>query len=635
MIISRLFSLTVAALCVISLTATASAQAGATKPAVSTEKPAAPRRSTKPLADPLLEARRQMATTLVINLADEARSFRSGMLAARVQARAADALWEVDNERARALFRRAWEAADTADRENLRRAEEQRRAQQAATGSYAQAGTPNLRAEVLRLAARRDRALGEEFLAKLDEAKKQDDASGAARNETALSRLDPSRPTQSMQQRLQLAQSLLQSDETERAVEFADPVLERPSMQGLSFLSRLREKNAKAADERYAAMLARAVLDPQSDANTVSLLASYVFTPHLFITVDPEGSVNSSRFNQEVPPPDVPQLKSAYLRAAAQILLRPLPPADQDPTTSGRTGIYFVIARLLPLFDRFAPDRAPALRAQLAALAQSVSDELRNGKNEWLTEGLVPDEEQPTDELKGALEEAERETNPERRNSAYATAALAAARKGDVRARDYADKIEDTEMRKSARAYVDYELLAAALKRKDAQEAARLARTGELTNIQRVWGYTEAAGLLTKSDPARATELLEEAATEARRIGGTDAERVRALVAVATQMFEISRQRGWELMSEVVKASNSAEGFTGEDGRIVARFSSKNSTSLSTSSNPAFDLAGIFAALARDDMNRAVELAKGFDTEAPRAAATLAIARTILNEKRK
>ena len=100
-------------------------------------------------------------------------------------------------------------------------------------------------------------------------------------------------------------------------------------------------------------------------------------------------------------------------------------------------------------------------------------------------------------------------------------------------------------------------------------------------------------------------------------------------------MFEISRQRGWELMSEVVKASNSAEGFTGEDGRIVARFSTKGSTSLSTSSMPAFDLAGIFAALARDDMNRAVELAKGFDTEAPRAAATLAIARTILNEKRK
>ena len=38
MIISRLFSLTVAALCVVSLTATARAQAGTTKPAVSTEK---------------------------------------------------------------------------------------------------------------------------------------------------------------------------------------------------------------------------------------------------------------------------------------------------------------------------------------------------------------------------------------------------------------------------------------------------------------------------------------------------------------------------------------------------------------------------------------------------------------------
>jgi len=215
------------------------------------------------------------------------------------------------------------------------------------------------------------------------------------------------------------------------------------------------------------------------------------------------------------------------------------------------------------------------------------------------------------------------------------TAALAAARKGDLRARDYADKIEDTEMRKSARAYVDYELVNAVLKRKDATEAARLVRTGELTSIQRVWGYSEAARLLTKSDPARATELLEEATAEARRIGGTDAERVRALVAVATAMFEISHQRGWELMSEVVKASNSAEGFTGDDGRIVARFSVKGSTSISSSSVPVFDLAGIFASLARDDMNRAIELAKGFETEAPRAAATLSIARAVLNERGK
>ncbi|HEV7844405.1 MAG TPA: hypothetical protein VGO69_12000, partial [Pyrinomonadaceae bacterium] len=221
------------------------------------------------------------------------------------------------------------------------------------------------------------------------------------------------------------------------------------------------------------------------------------------------------------------------------------------------------------------------------------------------------------------------------RNQAYAQAAMESANKGDVRARDYADKIDYSDFRKAARAYVDYQLVNAAIDHKDAQEAVRLARSGELTSIQRVWAYTESARLMAKSDAVRAAELLDEAAKEAGRIGSSDADHARAVVAVATQMFQLSRQRGWEMMSEVVKASNSAEGFTGEDGRVMASLVTKGSASMTSSSVSSFDLAGIFASLARDDFNRAVELTKEFNTEAPRATATLAIARAVLNEKRK
>jgi hypothetical protein len=100
-------------------------------------------------------------------------------------------------------------------------------------------------------------------------------------------------------------------------------------------------------------------------------------------------------------------------------------------------------------------------------------------------------------------------------------------------------------------------------------------------------------------------------------------------------MFQVNRARSWEIMSEAVRASNSAEGFTGEDGRVTARFGTKDSVSMSSSSVSSFDLAGIFGSLARDDFNRAAELAKEFKTEAPRAASTLAVARAVLNEKRK
>jgi hypothetical protein len=86
-------------------------------------------------------------------------------------------------------------------------------------------------------------------------------------------------------------------------------------------------------------------------------------------------------------------------------------------------------------------------------------------------------------------------------------------------------------------------------------------------------------------------------------------------------------------MLDVIKASNSASSYTGEDGRLTRRLQAKNMTIMSTSSAESFDLAGVFAALSREDMSRAVELARGFEGEAPRAVATLAIARTVLEKK--
>src|SRR5687768_13195426 len=72
--------------------------------------------------------RKTVAISLVTSLADEARSFKDQTRRARVQARAGDVLWETENERARDLFRRAWEAAETADADAARlRSEEMRR----------------------------------------------------------------------------------------------------------------------------------------------------------------------------------------------------------------------------------------------------------------------------------------------------------------------------------------------------------------------------------------------------------------------------------------------------------------------------------------------------------------------------
>jgi hypothetical protein len=58
-------------------------------------------------------------------------------------------------------------------------------------------------------------------------------------------------------------------------------------------------------------------------------------------------------------------------------------------------------------------------------------------------------------------------------------------------------------------------------------------------------------------------------------------------------------------------------------------------TSLRSSGVADFDVSGIFGELAKDDYNRTVELARGFEREAPRASAVIAIARAVLEEKKK
>ena len=62
---------------------------------------------------------------------------------------------------------------------------------------------------------------------------------------------------------------------------------------------------------------------------------------------------------------------------------------------------------------------------------------------------------------------------------------------GDPRARDLVDKIENTELRKSVKAYTDFQLVQLAIRNKDAAEVVRLVKTGDLTSIQKVWALNQ------------------------------------------------------------------------------------------------------------------------------------------------
>ena len=248
--------------------------------------------------------RRAFAISIVISLADETRKY-DGALRPRVLARAADILWNADSDTARTLFRRAWEAAEKGDAEGLTF-----KNPDGVPGMAAELVTAlrrengyDLRAEVLALAARCDQKLGEEFLKKLTQDKKEQKAGSSYQNSNDNS--------EDSLRRLNVATRLLDEGDIERALEFAAPALNQVTANSIGFMSKLREKRSGVADQRFALLLAQAELDPSSDANTVSGLSSYAFTPGFYVTFNRDGNarwIQPEQSTSALRPPQLPAL---------------------------------------------------------------------------------------------------------------------------------------------------------------------------------------------------------------------------------------------------------------------------------------------------------------------------------------
>jgi len=562
--------------------------------------------------DAELQQRRATAMSVLQSLAIEARSYTDEPLRARVQAQIADVFWSHDKEAARTLFRRAWDVAETLDQAGATSTPVGQRPRNGRTQPRA-----NLRREILQFASRRDHALGAEFLAKLTP---RDDAAV----KTTARELSSAESTE----RLRLAHELLETNNVARALQFADPALTHVDSRAIEFLVSLRQKDAPAADRRFALLLTIAGADPTSDANTVSMLTSYAFTPSIYLVVSRGGIPSSNSY----PPRDAPelnqQLRRAYFEVAAAILMRPLTQIDES--SAGRAGTHFMVMRLLPLFQQFAPDFVGPLNAQLAALGPEAARTTANTGDVALKRGMGSGGESNDDELTERLDRAK---NSDERDRAYAFAAISAADRADSRARDFAEKIEDAETRKGVNTFVDYMLIRAVITQKRPDEALQSIRKAELPRTLRAHFLTRVATLKIKDDPVRATELLDEALTETRRLDQGTSDRAYSLIAVLRQFSVLDRAHTWELLSETIKTINSVPDFTGKRGQTTLPLEGKFTIRLTVELAAPTDLSDVLRQLAEQDFYQALDVSKTFRADEPRASATIAVARAVLVEQ--
>jgi len=580
----------------------------------------------------LEQARRSTAVSIITSLVESSERFHDPAVRVRTQARAADALWSVDPVAARALFMRAWNSADKLDVEFERVAQEARASAIASRGggSVMVPNAASLRSEVLALAAGRDVLLGDLFVSRMKEADEDDASSNPKKVGYSF---DPTQPAVATAKRLEIAQQFLQTGEVNRAKNFAGPALEYATSPGMIFLCTLRSKDKEGADALYTRLLNRAVQDPRADATAVSLLSSYAFTPGLLVTVTRSGRI-SNQFADASQRPDLsPSLRSAFFQTAASILLRPSPPPNQDFSSAGGAGTYFTIARLLPLFEQYAPAFAPALKTQLAALTLDVPESITNGQESMLRLGLSP-EGSSTESVSQILQQLTSTNTGDQRNIIYVKAIRAGIASADIRMREWASSIEDQALRDRALAFVDLVLLRAALNKKDAESASRIILERHLPPLQVVWAQLELSRLLRRSEPERASQLLEDADVEAHRIPVGQPERAYALSGLATAFFTIDRFRSWGIASEVVKAGNAIPSFSGEEAKVTARLRIKNVICMVDYDEPSFNVANLFSLLATDDAEVALSTASSFTSEALRATAHLSIARSILDRQK-
>jgi hypothetical protein len=126
--------------------------------------------------------------------------------------------------------------------------------------------------------------------------------------------------------------------------------------------------------------------------------------------------------------------------------------------------------------------------------------------------------------------------------------------------------------------------------------------------------------------------VLNESWTEARRIDEGSVDRVRGLIAVASELSDLDPPRTWEVVNEVVKAVNNSKGYSGEDSRISVRFRVGETIAEKNFKASTLNLGSLFQRLAKRDMYAAINSAQSLTVEAPRVIALISIARTVLDE---
>jgi hypothetical protein len=500
----------------------------------------------------------------------------------KVEARLADALWDLDPKQARSLFVQAFEAIDgipepaAADLVPLNSLREKSR----------------LRAEVIHLASSHDSELATTLI---NAAVKKPDGSAASLTEAEQSALYGH------------AAAEIVSSDPKRAAELMETGFQRGVSSSLiTSLMTLRQKNPEAADGVFRSVLSQAPNGPTALLD-ISTLGQYAFSAF--------GSSLAARVGVE----DV----KLYLGYSVQALIA----GDMSPATQMNSpGVAFTTAQILrPYVHAYARQFEPALESELQNIATQVPPAQQD-----LIGALV----QPSDDVDGLLKRAEA-SGGYTADALYSTAANRLVSRGQAaRALEIVAKIENEELRTGLQALILIQAVGKALEEKHPDEAYRYAR--ELSDTrQRCAAFVMVARHYQQAGNLQAAlDLLTEAERAVERLHDSP-EKASALLAIANATASMDPQRGYDLLLYAIHTINRTElDFTNPSVPLLNQgklnLGGLTNRSLGVDS-PKLDEG--FLALGRWDFDKALELSRNFRQKSAAILAQIALCKSVLRKE--
>ena len=545
--------------------------------------------------------------SLLEQLADQARASSNLVFAVRAQSQAAKLLWAQEPDRARAIYRRAFQSLAPAPASKTRDNTETTGSKQPATLSPSLAEKQQLRGELLNQIAARDPALAEDLARGLVEP--GESTRGECGDDSIFDCNSASAPRS--QAGVAPSGSKGDAERCELLMSAALQVVDRDPQQALTFaqmsvalgissnlerlLTLMRAVDAERADLLFSNAVARLERSSTVDLADVRTLGSYVV------------SVVNSESKRPLSKPLVLRfLNFAFSQIAADDL------AAQRVTGRDSAARYFIGRQLTDLFGRYLPYRLDQLRPY-------VSDQGEAGYYDEVVDPSPSTVTAPRDIAREAIEA----TDPGDRDALFARAALAWLAQGELKdAQTTSLKISDSTTRDRVlsqivrrRAYESQIDDLLPLTRRITNETARIELLALLSNAARA----------TK-DYIRAAELLDEAASCTLKTPAT-LERVRSLVMIANGFSTFDKARSFEILQAAVKTINDLVRHTDQskDEGASEKRQKPAAPAFTLDELEAANFDSTLASLAKADFDGALELARQLPGEEASVIAQLAV----------